>query len=107
MSMRPFTLSVLPYVPLFLIICCVKQSAVKVPVPDASQILKSETRFTKQYVLAPGDQIEVVVRAVPEVSRTVVIRPDGNISLPLLNDVMAAGMTAQELDANLTRLWSA
>jgi polysaccharide export outer membrane protein len=94
-------------IPGIFLLGCVRQESAKIAVPDATQILKSETRFTKQYVLAPADQIEIVVRGVPEVSRTVVIRPDGHISLPLLDDVMAAGMTTGELDAKLTELFSA
>jgi polysaccharide export outer membrane protein len=38
----------------------------------------------------------------PELSREIPVRPDGKISLPLLNDVMAAGLTPEELAAQLT-----
>ena len=51
-----------------------------------------------------GDQLEIVVRRVAEVSRTVTIRPDGFISLPIVNEVQAAGSTAPELSAKLTKL---
>jgi polysaccharide export outer membrane protein len=37
-----------------------------------------------------------------EISRPVVVRPDGKISLPLLNDVTAAGLTPMELEQQLT-----
>lgn len=70
-------------------------------------VLESSARYTKQYVLVPGDQIEVVVWRTPEVSRTVVVRGDGRISLPLVQDVVAAGLTAAELAARLTELLSA
>lgn len=73
-------------------------------VPTA--VLESSTRYTKQYVLVPGDQIEVVVWRAPEVSRTVVVRGDGRISLPLVQDVPAAGLTAAELAARLTEQFS-
>lgn len=67
----------------------------------APEIVKSSLRFQKEYLLAPGDQLEVVVWRVPEASRVVVVRPDGMISLPLLQDVPAAGMSARELAENL------
>lgn len=65
-------------------------------------VLQSSLRYQKQYLLAAGDQVDVVVWRTPEVSRTVVIRSDGQISLPLLQDVQAAGLTARELADKLT-----
>ncbi len=76
----------------------------QIPVPP--EVVLSEPRFRKEYVWAPGDQVEVLVRRVPEVSRTVVVRPDGYITLPLLDDVKAAGLTAAELKKTLTQLFS-
>ena len=66
--------------------------------------MQSLARFTKEYVLGAGDTIEVVVRRFPDLSRAVVIRPDGFISLPLLDDVKAAGLTPRELDERITSL---
>jgi polysaccharide export outer membrane protein len=54
------------------------------------------------YVISPGDVVAVQVWKEPEVSTTVPVRPDGKISLPLLNDVQAAGLTASALAADLT-----
>jgi len=70
------------------------------------EVIQSPTRFRKEYVLVPGDEIEVLVRRTPEVSRTVALRPDGYITLPLFGDIMAAGHTPGELDAELTRTFS-
>ncbi len=47
--------------------------------------------------LGPGDVVEVVVWDNPALSRTVPVRPDGQISLPLVDDVEAAGMQPTEL----------
>lgn len=92
---------------LLLLPACVSPRTVKSQVPVEPQIVQSAIRFHKEYVLAPGDQVEVVVRQVPEVSRAVTIRPDGYISLPLLDDVSAAGLTPPALDEKLTVLLSA
>lgn len=54
------------------------------------------------YVIQPQDVLEVQVWKEPEVSKTVPVRPDGKISLPLVNDVEAAGLTAASLTADLT-----
>jgi polysaccharide export outer membrane protein len=55
-------------------------------------------------LLAPGDQIEVAVRRFPDLSKTLTVRPDGEISLPIVNDVPAAGSTTAELGEKLTKL---
>ena len=58
------------------------------------------------YVLAAGDQIEVNVFGEPDLSRTVTIKPDGIVALPLINQVKASGKTAAQLEAELTKLYA-
>jgi polysaccharide biosynthesis/export protein len=54
------------------------------------------------YVIGPQDVLDVSVWKEPELTRTVPVRPDGKISMPLLNDVQAAGLTPSQLTAQLT-----
>jgi polysaccharide biosynthesis/export protein len=54
------------------------------------------------YVISPGDVLDIQVWQEPNVSKAVPVRPDGKISLPLLDDVQAAGLTATALTAALT-----
>jgi len=54
------------------------------------------------YAIGPGDVLNVNVWKEPEVSGTVPVRPDGKVSLPLLGDVSAAGVTPTELAATIT-----
>jgi polysaccharide export outer membrane protein len=54
------------------------------------------------YVIGAQDVLDISVWKEPEVSRTVPVRPDGKISLPLLNDVQVAGLTPSQLAAQLT-----
>ena len=49
------------------------------------------------YKIGPQDVLRIDVWKETEISRSVPVRPDGKISLPLLNDVQAAGLTAMEL----------
>jgi len=49
------------------------------------------------YVIGPEDVLEISVWQNQDLSRTVTVRPDGRISLPLINDVQAAGLTTEEL----------
>ena len=55
------------------------------------------------YRIGPEDVLQVSVWNTDAVSRTAPVRPDGKISLPLLNDVQAAGLTPMELREELTR----
>jgi len=54
------------------------------------------------YKIGPQDVLKVDVWKETEITRSVPVRPDGKISLPLLNDVQAAGLTAMELANNIT-----
>ena len=51
----------------------------------------------KGYVIGPEDVLGIVVWREKDMSSDVVVRPDGKISLPLLNDVQAAGYTPEQL----------
>jgi polysaccharide export outer membrane protein len=55
------------------------------------------------YVIGPEDVLEVAVWKNEALTRTVPVRPDGKISLPLLNDVQAADLTPQRLREVLTK----
>ena len=55
------------------------------------------------YVIGPEDVLDIAVWNNDKISRTVPVRPDGKISLPLLNDVQAAGVTPVQLREALTK----
>lgn len=50
-----------------------------------------------RYLIGPGDNLEIVVWGNPEVSRGVVVPPDGVITTPLVEDLPATGKTGTEL----------
>jgi polysaccharide export outer membrane protein len=54
------------------------------------------------YVIGPQDVLDIDVWKEKELTRTVEVRPDGRISLPLLNDIQASGLTPMQLAANIT-----
>ncbi len=56
-----------------------------------------------EYRIGREDVLEIVVYHEPELSRVMPVRPDGKISLPLAGEVEAAGKTAPELKAELSR----
>ncbi len=49
------------------------------------------------YKIGPQDVVRIDVWKEPDITRTIPVRPDGKISLPLLNDVQASGLTALQL----------
>jgi len=67
--------------------------------PSPSATTASQTTTDPSYKIGPQDVLRVDVWKEPDISRTVPVRPDGKISLPLLNDVQAAGLTSMELAA--------
>ena len=70
--------------------------------PSAQPAVSAPAAASPSYIIQPQDVLEVQVWKEPEVTKTVPVRPDGKISLPLLNDVQAAGLTAGSLNADLT-----
>jgi polysaccharide export outer membrane protein len=54
------------------------------------------------YLIGPEDVLVVSVWKEPEVSGAVNVRPDGKISMPLLNDIQAAGLTPMALKNDIT-----
>ena len=54
------------------------------------------------YVIGPEDVLDVSVWKEPTVSRAVPVRPDGMISLPLINDIQAEGLTPMQLASSIT-----
>lgn len=55
----------------------------------------------KDYVIGSEDVLAVNIWKEPEISRTVPVRPDGKITLPLVGDVQASGLTPHKLEDNL------
>jgi protein involved in polysaccharide export with SLBB domain len=59
------------------------------------------------YRLYPGDQIDITLPSAPELSRTgVIVQPDGRITMPLIDPVMAADLTLPQLQAVLGQAYA-
>src|SRR5438445_2566824 len=75
------------------------------PAPPPPAIMAQEpaaappgaTTAAGDYKIGPEDILDIAVWNNTAISRTVPVRPDGKISLPLLNDVQAAGLTPMQL----------
>ena len=60
------------------------------------------TGAASDYVIGPTDVLSIVFWGERDLTSEVTVRPDGKISLPLLNDVVAAGLTPDQLRKRLT-----
>jgi polysaccharide biosynthesis/export protein len=62
---------------------------------------KDSLIVTSEYYIGPEDVLEIIVWRNADLSKVVTVRPDGRISLPLLGDIEATGLTPTELTANI------
>ena len=75
------------------------------PAPRSPVVVRdpSSADMAKEYLIGPEDVLDVLVwKNCPDLCRTVPVRPDGKVSLPLVNDVQAAGLTPMDLRRQLT-----
>lgn len=67
------------------------------PAATAQETTDPATRPEPFYVIQPNDVLEIFVWKEPELTRKVIVRPDGRISFPLVQDLQAAGISPGEL----------
>ena len=73
----------------------------------ARELTKSADPTAQGYKIGPEDLIEVTVFKVPELSKAAQVSAQGSVNLPLLGEQQIAGMTAQEAERKLTKLYGA
>jgi len=71
--------------------------------PDATSKPATPAAVDSEYKIGPQDVVRIDVWKEPDITRTIPVRPDGKISLPLLNDVQAAGLSAHELATTISK----
>lgn len=84
--------------------CASAQDVPVVPAPTTSQVAVPQAAGATDptYVIGTDDVLAVVFWELPSHGAEVAVRPDGKITLPLLNDVQAAGLTPDQLRASIT-----
>jgi len=82
---------------------CASQST---NVKEVEPIALPETQKPFVYTIAPGDELDIKFFYNPELNETITVRPDGMISLQLIDEIQAAGLKPADLDNKLTDLYS-
>lgn len=95
MGMRVFTIMGIVCVMATTALAESKPSAMNLPQDSAQE--KSSLIVTTDYILGPEDVLEITVWRNVDLSKTVTVRPDGKISLPLIGDVSVVGKTTVQL----------
>jgi polysaccharide biosynthesis/export protein len=70
--------------------------------PASAKTATAAPATDADYKIGPQDVLRIDVWKEPDITRVAPVRPDGRISLPLLGDVQAAGLTPSQLAATLT-----
>jgi polysaccharide biosynthesis/export protein len=74
--------------------------------PGRTALSQSPSSPAKEYRIQPGDQLDIKLFYNPELNELLTVRPDGRITLQLVNDVVAAGRTPAELTSVLTKAYA-
>jgi polysaccharide export outer membrane protein len=71
-------------------------------VAPSQSVEKTALIVTRDYIIGPEDVLEITVWRNQDLSKTVTVRPDGRISLPLIGDVAAVGKTPVQLTEEIS-----
>src|SRR5262249_49808137 len=85
----------------FIVSCASASTPAPAPTPPPT-----EAKAPDSYVIGPGDTLEVFVWRNQELSQTVPVRPDGKISTPLVEDMVAVGKTPVQLARDMEKVLS-
>ncbi|KRA33145.1 sugar ABC transporter substrate-binding protein [Rhodanobacter sp. Root627] len=71
--------------------------------PVANDQASAAPQPVERYIIGPGDSLEIFVRDNPTLTTTVPVRPDGRVSIPLVQTIVAAGKTPEALAGDLEK----
>ena len=85
-----------------LVSCASAPTPAPTPAPQAAEAKPADSN----YIIGPGDELEVFVWRNAELTTTVPVRPDGKISTPLVEDMVAVGKTPPQLARDMEKVLS-
>jgi len=94
---------ILPFVIIFLLMGCGSTP----DIPKTNELTTApEPKDPPPYLIQAGDELDIKFFYNPELNDRVIVRPDGKISLQLIDDVQAAGKDPPALDKTLTEMYA-
>ncbi|HCB12231.1 MAG TPA: sugar ABC transporter substrate-binding protein [Gammaproteobacteria bacterium] len=81
---------------------CASQNGSQLP-PSTGYGSQTTSPDQYNYLIGPGDEVQIFVWRNPEVSQSITVRPDGKISTPLVEDLQASGKTPTQLARDLEK----
>jgi polysaccharide export outer membrane protein len=88
---------------LYFIVCVALAACASPPNAPTAMPVATAGSPDQTYVIGPTDQLDVFVWRQPDLSSKAVVRPDGKISVPLIEDMQASGRTPTELAGDITK----
>lgn len=84
--------------------CAQTPPATGAPQAGAPVQVPAQSKVSDDYMIGPGDTLQVFVWRNPELTSTVPVRPDGKISTPLVEDMVAVGKTPSQLARDIEKV---
>jgi polysaccharide export outer membrane protein len=78
-------------------------AAAQTGAPTQADVAQRAAAVPTDYLIGPGDQLQIFVWDHPDLTTNVQVRPDGKISTPLVEDLQAAGKTPTQLGREVER----
>jgi polysaccharide export outer membrane protein len=91
---------------LILLISCAKNIHSVRTLVEYEESIKIASDTERTYVIRPGDILAINVWKEPELSKDVAVRLDGKVSLPLINDINATGLTCMQFQNHLKKRYA-
>lgn len=85
---------------LFILALAALLAACSTPAPMPHELAQAPAH---DYLIGPGDSVNIIVWRNPEVSMSVPVRPDGKITTPLVEDLQASGKTPTDLARDIEK----
>jgi uncharacterized protein involved in exopolysaccharide biosynthesis/protein involved in polysaccharide export with SLBB domain len=101
-----FTMVTITSLFLLLLMLNACSTAVKSPTPFNPRVVQEPSGSIEEYAISVGDNLDIKFFYNPELNESITVRPDGMISLTLVGDVNAAGLTPAELTDLLIEKYS-
>jgi len=100
---KAYVIFIVMAVTITMLLGCASQQA---PIKSKVHEFPNTIRQQAPYLIQPGDQLEIKFFYNPELNEMITVRPDGKISLQLVDEVQAAGLKPSQLDDLITHKYS-